>query len=537
MKDYYYILGVSKTASTEEIKKAYRKLSMKFHPDKNQGDPFFEDRFKAILEAYEVLSDTSKRREYDLQFSAQKGGASSHQFANYAEQIKREYEDQINRIKAEFLKRDRVFKQKEKELQDKLNNLQKEQQRHAGAQQQATYAQQVIDQLKRDLDQERKDLQALKAQIRFSVKTPALYKKAFFIAGAIVLILGISLFIISRKTTGESIQYVIQEPENFESSIDHVELLETADIPMIYDSTVASAHGQKAFYTYSAISLKTKLFTNYGYRSTNNQQFLSNVVAVNHFLMDHDLVSGYVHPYTQNFFNKLRPTDFVARFSRSSKEANTGLLSWVQKKDLAPDDKLGQNIAFFRQWKLSEIALSGNKVNIQPCSYQSDCQCMQVLKEKGNPFEREIPIPSTFALSGYQPLNVLNKLDQRNGGTAAIVWLTEDGLVMFMDVHGSIEMIISKARQIAEDFNTDPSIAVADAGPFSKKFYSNSNYDLDFTPMNALSKINYTGAGFGYIPAKANKFKVYFKDGSDDIYFLPDHAAEYEMLLKKSKEN
>ncbi len=65
MKDYYYILGIKQTASIDELKKAYRKLSLKFHPDKNEGDEFFTDRFKEIQEAYEVISDETKRRDYD----------------------------------------------------------------------------------------------------------------------------------------------------------------------------------------------------------------------------------------------------------------------------------------------------------------------------------------------------------------------------------------------------------------------------------------------------------------------------------------
>lgn len=69
MKDYYYIIGVKENASIDEIKKAYRKLSIKFHPDKNDGDPFFTDRFKEILEAYEVLSDLKRREKYDYQRS------------------------------------------------------------------------------------------------------------------------------------------------------------------------------------------------------------------------------------------------------------------------------------------------------------------------------------------------------------------------------------------------------------------------------------------------------------------------------------
>ncbi|CEJ68905.1 Chaperone protein DnaJ [Chryseobacterium oranimense G311] len=65
MKDYYYFLGISPDASEEDIKKAYRKLSLKYHPDKNENDDFFAGRFREIQEAYEILSDSGKRRTYD----------------------------------------------------------------------------------------------------------------------------------------------------------------------------------------------------------------------------------------------------------------------------------------------------------------------------------------------------------------------------------------------------------------------------------------------------------------------------------------
>lgn len=66
MKDYYYILCINKNATLDEVKKAYRKLAMKYHPDKNNGDELFLESFKEINEAYEILSDYQKRQAYDL---------------------------------------------------------------------------------------------------------------------------------------------------------------------------------------------------------------------------------------------------------------------------------------------------------------------------------------------------------------------------------------------------------------------------------------------------------------------------------------
>jgi len=64
-RDYYEILGVNKTASADEIKKAYRKVAMQFHPDRNPGDKSAEEKFKEAAEAYEVLSDADKKAQYD----------------------------------------------------------------------------------------------------------------------------------------------------------------------------------------------------------------------------------------------------------------------------------------------------------------------------------------------------------------------------------------------------------------------------------------------------------------------------------------
>src|SRR6476620_10996474 len=64
-RDYYEVLGVTRTASGEEIKRAYRKLAVKFHPDKNPDDAHAEEKFKELGEAYDVLMDADKRSAYD----------------------------------------------------------------------------------------------------------------------------------------------------------------------------------------------------------------------------------------------------------------------------------------------------------------------------------------------------------------------------------------------------------------------------------------------------------------------------------------
>ena len=65
-RDYYEVLGIEKGASEDEIKKAFRKMALKYHPDRNQGDKEAEEKFKEVNEAYSVLSDPELKKKYDM---------------------------------------------------------------------------------------------------------------------------------------------------------------------------------------------------------------------------------------------------------------------------------------------------------------------------------------------------------------------------------------------------------------------------------------------------------------------------------------
>src|SRR3979411_614151 len=79
-RDYYEILGVTKSATEVEIKKAYRKVAIQFHPDKNPGNKEAEEKFKEAAEAYEVLSDADKKAQYDRFGHAGMGNGASRGF-------------------------------------------------------------------------------------------------------------------------------------------------------------------------------------------------------------------------------------------------------------------------------------------------------------------------------------------------------------------------------------------------------------------------------------------------------------------------
>lgn len=83
-RDYYTVLGVEKNASADEVKKAYRKLAIQYHPDKNPGNKNAEDKFKEATEAYEVLSDDKKKQAYDqFGFAGVEGMGGGHDYSNF----------------------------------------------------------------------------------------------------------------------------------------------------------------------------------------------------------------------------------------------------------------------------------------------------------------------------------------------------------------------------------------------------------------------------------------------------------------------
>src|SRR5688500_19301793 len=87
-RDYYEVLGIAREASLDEIKKAYRKMAVKYHPDKNPGNPDAEEKFKEAAEAYGVLSDEEKRARYDRyghQGMSGMGGFDPNQFADFGD--------------------------------------------------------------------------------------------------------------------------------------------------------------------------------------------------------------------------------------------------------------------------------------------------------------------------------------------------------------------------------------------------------------------------------------------------------------------
>ena len=122
---YYQVLGVTQDADFDEIKSKYRKLAMKYHPDRNQGDKKAEEKFKEISEAYEILSDSVKRKEYDNMYS--RGNSTEQKFKQKSKSATgnfnpNEFKNMFDNYFSEE-KMDGSEKETNKKMKDNMNNV------------------------------------------------------------------------------------------------------------------------------------------------------------------------------------------------------------------------------------------------------------------------------------------------------------------------------------------------------------------------------------------------------------------------------
>jgi uncharacterized protein (TIGR02145 family) len=209
MRDYYYILGVDEKATEQEIKSAYRKLSIKFHPDKNDGEKFFEERFKAIQEAYETLSNASKRNDYDLKLKSFKNGSGNdfEKMRAFEQALKKKFEEEFRKWEADKLRREKEFQEKTRKAEEELKRKQAEQTKKE--EELKSKFKQSEEKLKQEYQTKLKE--ELKGIDSFGKKLEIFKKYAVYIALlASLIIIAVLLFknnntvIIDKKETSES---------------------------------------------------------------------------------------------------------------------------------------------------------------------------------------------------------------------------------------------------------------------------------------------------------------------------------------------
>lgn len=257
--------------------------------------------------------------------------------------------------------------------------------------------------------------------------------------------------------------------------------------------------GQVSYETKELQSAKIKLFPNNQTRHCSNLSQIDNVYGINQFFMDFDMTTGYVHDYTNNFFKKLRSDDYVLILNRDKKSINEGIISYSKVKNLSSNDKLGQNIGFFRQWKLSEMDLKDSSF-VMFRKDKTGNYFMQTKQNSTNPFKGIIPIWSKLPQKDdYINIENLNKLSDFEGGTVVILWDYQNK-TFFKDIHSSIKDIIHNLYSIKNKYKVDPILGIYDAGPMARKFKSNLEGKVIFNNISnkIISNTWYVGAGFGY---------------------------------------
>src|ERR1043165_1758001 len=251
--------------------------------------------------------------------------------------------------------------------------------------------------------------------------------------------------------------------------------IDTMKVPVFFSNTVVNEE-QQSFQSWPSNKLVAKIFPNNGRRKETGKNTISGVLGVAHFFLDFDLTSGFVHPSTKKFYDILRPDDYLMKFDRLPEDSSLGYVYYVKRKELNDSDKLGKNVAYFRQWKLSEIDYRMVKdvmeIKMKPCTFANGCTCPQKKPATSNPLpSAEIPIWSKGTQDYYAFAGEFNDLDNLNGGTVVIIWYDwQTRSTLFMDLHGSLNYIMHRTNSIAAQYETDPTIAISDAGPMARKF-------------------------------------------------------------------
>ena len=161
MKDYYYILGIGKEADSVAVKMAYRKLSLKFHPDKNNEDKFFEERFKEIQEAYETLSNQQKRFSYDKLLNGNYKAESQNQWTK---------EEELRKKEEELMRKEEKLKRKyqtpaEREREFKLQQAKKKSEEDARKKQEILKFEELLFQKENELRKNKEVQIKIKSEI------------------------------------------------------------------------------------------------------------------------------------------------------------------------------------------------------------------------------------------------------------------------------------------------------------------------------------------------------------------------------------
>ena len=269
----------------------------------------------------------------------------------------------------------------------------------------------------------------------------------------------------------------------------------------------APSDGQWGFTTKPATSARVRLIPNLEAREKSGSKGIPNVYGVAQFFLDHDLTNGFVHAYTTSMFQRLPKQNYVLRFTPDSPNAHTGTIEYIRKEQMTETDVLGKNIAFFRQWGISDFEFYDNagdndKVWLEPCTYATSCGCPNT-GSSHVPYGPQIPIWNLGFRENWHDLNKVNRLGKYSGGTVVIIWEVPgpDGTeVYFQDVHGSLHEILTTATNITKTYGVAVNIGISDAGPFARKVRADANHFLSYAELKAIAPMGKKfGAGFAYL--------------------------------------